>query len=138
MERIVVDLIKYDLTKTMAAYGNMLHSHVIDSRMLSGRQMAYTLVEGGADTTAALLLGLIVAFLNFPETQKAAQEEMDRVVGDGRLPTIEDISELPYCQAVLNEVCEFVSILNRSHILKRLLGFGPHFQLVFCIWLERN
>ena len=33
----------------------------------------------------------------YPEIQKKAQDELDRVVGRGRLPTIEDEKNLPYC-----------------------------------------
>jgi len=40
----------------------------------------------------------------FPEVQNKAQEEMDRVVGRERMPSIEDIDNLPYLRAVINEV----------------------------------
>ena len=33
----------------------------------------------------------------YPESQKKAQDELDRVVGRDRLPTIEDEKNLPYC-----------------------------------------
>lgn len=33
----------------------------------------------------------------YPEIQKKAQDELDRVVGRDRLPTIEDEKNLPYC-----------------------------------------
>jgi len=40
----------------------------------------------------------------YPEIQRKSQEELDRVVGRDRLPTIEDEKNLPYCQAVIKEV----------------------------------
>jgi len=40
----------------------------------------------------------------FPEVQKKAQEELDRVVGSDRLPTLEDLENLPYVDALLKEV----------------------------------
>ena len=40
----------------------------------------------------------------YPEIQKKAQEELDRVVGRNRLPTIEDEKNLPYCHAIVKEV----------------------------------
>lgn len=39
-----------------------------------------------------------------PESQKKAQEEIDRVVGHGRLPTFEDRDELIYVEALVREV----------------------------------
>lgn len=62
------------------------------------------LLEGGSDTTSSFLQSLILALVAFPEVQVKAQEELDRVVGNDRAPSLEDISKLPYIQAVINEV----------------------------------
>jgi cytochrome P450 len=40
----------------------------------------------------------------FPEVQKRAQEEIDRVVGKERLPDFADRDKLPYINAVIKEV----------------------------------
>jgi hypothetical protein len=40
----------------------------------------------------------------FPDAQRHAQEEIDRVVGRSRLPTLADRGRLPYVYALLNEV----------------------------------
>lgn len=40
----------------------------------------------------------------YPEIQKKAQEELDRVIGRDRLPGIEDEKNLPYCHAIVKEV----------------------------------
>jgi len=39
----------------------------------------------------------------YPEVQKRAQEEIDRVVGKDRLPTLEDRESLPYVDAIVKE-----------------------------------
>jgi cytochrome P450 len=39
----------------------------------------------------------------FPEKQKRAQEELDRVVGSERLPTFDDRPSLPYVEAIISE-----------------------------------
>lgn len=39
-----------------------------------------------------------------PEVQIKAQDEIDRVVGTGRLPTLADRNRLPYVSAVVKEV----------------------------------
>lgn len=41
--------------------------------------------------------------LVYPEVQRKAQEEIDRVVGTQRLPTLEDRSNLLYVDAVITE-----------------------------------
>lgn len=38
-----------------------------------------------------------------PEVQRNAQEEIDRVIGTGRLPAFSDRDSLPYVEAVLKE-----------------------------------
>ncbi|KAG8997242.1 hypothetical protein FRB90_012552 [Tulasnella sp. 427] len=61
------------------------------------------LIEGGSDTTSSFIQSLILALVAYPEVQKKAQEEIDRVVGTDRAPVLEDIENLPYCQAIILE-----------------------------------
>jgi cytochrome P450 len=69
-------------------------------------QAAYisgSLLEAGSDTTASTLYGFILACIIWPDVQKEVQEEVDRVVGPDRLPTIEDYENLPYVRACIKE-----------------------------------
>jgi len=50
-----------------------------------------------------------------PDIQKKAQDELDRVVGLDRLPTIEDEKDLPYCHAIVKEVSLFPSQSRFNH-----------------------
>lgn len=61
------------------------------------------IVEGGADTTAAQLLTLILAFALHPEVQKKAQVEIDKACGSGRSPRWDDFSKLPYINCIVKE-----------------------------------
>lgn len=45
----------------------------------------------------------MLAITVFPDVLKAAQEELDRVVGKDRLPTFEDEERLPYIKAMVKE-----------------------------------
>ncbi|KAF7369266.1 putative cytochrome P450 [Mycena venus] len=65
------------------------------------------LIEGGSDTTSSFLQSLILAMVAYPEAQRKAQEEMDRVVGEHRMPTLEDLEEMPYIRAVVRETHRF-------------------------------
>ena len=40
----------------------------------------------------------------FPEVQKKAQKELDRVIGGDRLPEFKDQGSLPYVNALLKEM----------------------------------
>ena len=40
----------------------------------------------------------------YPEIQKRAQDEIDRVVGRDRLPTFEDRAELPFLECIMREL----------------------------------
>lgn len=40
----------------------------------------------------------------YPEAQRRAQEEIDRVIGPDRLPTFADRDALPYVEALVTEV----------------------------------
>ena len=40
----------------------------------------------------------------FPKVQRKAQEEIDRVVGNDRFPSVEDRKRLPYIDAIVREV----------------------------------
>ncbi|KAG8966557.1 hypothetical protein FRC03_011695 [Tulasnella sp. 419] len=65
------------------------------------------LIEGGSDTTSSFLQSLILALVAFPEVQKKAQEEIDRVIGSDRAPVLSDIEHLPYIQAIIKETHRF-------------------------------
>ena len=47
----------------------------------------------------------------YPEVQKKAQEEIDVVVGNNRLPSFSDRESLPYTNALVLEVLRWHSII---------------------------
>ncbi|GJE96468.1 cytochrome P450 [Phanerochaete sordida] len=57
-----------------------------------------------SDTTIFTMRGFVRAMVLYPDVQRKAQEELDRVVGRDRLPDISDRDSLPYLAAVLKEV----------------------------------
>ncbi|KAL6299078.1 cytochrome P450 [Sparassis latifolia] len=68
---------------------------------------AATLLIGGFDTTWSNLLSFVYAMLLFPDAQRKAREEIDRVVGSERLPDFSDRADLPYIECVLQEVARW-------------------------------
>ncbi|KAJ5059373.1 cytochrome P450 [Bipolaris maydis] len=55
------------------------------------------LFGAGADTSSSTLITAVIAMRAFPETMKPAWDELDRVAGHSRSPTLDD--ELPYVRA---------------------------------------
>ncbi|KDQ12552.1 hypothetical protein BOTBODRAFT_161446 [Botryobasidium botryosum FD-172 SS1] len=82
---------------------------------------AGTMYAAGADTTASSLATFILAMTMFPEVQKKAQQEIDRIVGSnlGRLPTIEDREDLPYIENILKETLRWLPVtpLGAPHLV---------------------
>ncbi|EXJ66441.1 uncharacterized protein A1O5_10593 [Cladophialophora psammophila CBS 110553] len=73
---------------------------------LSDDEGAYvigTLFEAGAGTTAAAMMSFVLSMCHYPEWLKKMQKEVDRVVGDERLPNFGDIPQLPTVRAIAKE-----------------------------------
>ncbi|KAF8702305.1 cytochrome P450, partial [Rhizoctonia solani] len=65
---------------------------------------AGSIYSGGADTTVSAVSTFFIAMLHHPKVQKAAQDEIDRIVGPNRLPNFTDRDSLPYIEAIYKEV----------------------------------
>src|ERR1700733_9595857 len=66
-------------------------------------QAAYicgAMIEAGSETTSAMLNNAIIGLLSNPESIIAAQEELDRVIGDDRTPNFDDEDKLPYMRGI--------------------------------------
>jgi cytochrome P450 len=73
------------------------------------RNLGGTILEG-ADTSSATLQGVILVLVAYPRVQQKLREEMDRVVGSERAPQWDDLPNLPYLQAFINEVrCLYIT-----------------------------
>lgn len=70
-------------------------------------------MDAGMDTTATVLHSIVLMLAAFPEAQKKAQEEMDRVVGSERILMPDDWKELPYTQAL--KICLIHTHPPHSH-----------------------
>jgi hypothetical protein len=72
---------------------------------------ASSMYLSGADTTVSSLMTFFLAMMMFPDVQKKAQEELDRVIGGGRLPTSADKGTLPYIDAIVKETHRWHPVL---------------------------
>jgi hypothetical protein len=77
-----------------------------------------TLLEAGSDTTSSTLYAFVQAMLLFPDVQRKAQEEIDRVIGPDRLPVMDDLPDLQYIHACMKESLRWMPTT--------ILGAVPH------------
>ena len=61
--------------------------------------------------TNSYCLSFLLAIALFPEVQKKAQAELDKVIGPGRLPELEDLDKLVYVRAVVMETLRWIPVL---------------------------
>jgi cytochrome P450 len=76
--------------------------------------VALGLMMAGAGTTSATLSFFIMACCSNPDALRRAHEELDAVVGDQRLPTLEDEPDLPYIRAMIKENLRWRPISNHG------------------------
>ncbi|KAI0844809.1 cytochrome P450 [Daldinia vernicosa] len=89
---------------------------------MSDLEIAYTAGSpfgAGVETSAGSLASFLLACVKFgPRFIPRAQEELDKVVGNDRLPTFEDLPQLPYVRAVASETLRWRPVA--------VLGGTPH------------
>lgn len=71
----------------------------------------------GSHTTSGVIQTLIVSAVAHPEKQALVAKELEEVVGPNRVPTLEDIENLPYTRAFIKEVIFRVLQLLNSFML---------------------
>ncbi|KAF8996838.1 cytochrome P450 [Cyathus striatus] len=70
--------------------------------LYAAQSVAGTAYSAGVETSTSVMLTLVLAMLHYPDVQRKAQEEIDRVI-PGRLPTFDDMDKLPYVGGVVSE-----------------------------------
>ena len=77
-----------------------------------------SLFGAGSDTTASTLCSAFLALVTHPSVLKAAQAELDTVVGASRTPNFADEPNLPYLRALCKETLRWRPVA--------VLGGTPH------------
>ncbi|KAH7311787.1 cytochrome P450 [Rhizoctonia solani] len=70
-----------------------------------------TLYLGGAETTSNVFLIFAIAMMLYPEVQQKAQNEIDSIIGDSRLPVMGDRHRLPYTNCLIQEVLRWCPVV---------------------------
>ncbi|KAJ7723810.1 cytochrome P450 [Mycena metata] len=88
-------------TAKASVTSNLLEENNHDNYLI--KWAAASVEVGGSDTTAAQIKAFFLAMILYPEVQANAQEELDKVIGNDRVPELSDRSQLPYLDALCKE-----------------------------------
>ncbi|XP_018421577.1 PREDICTED: cytochrome P450 2F3-like [Nanorana parkeri] len=84
------------------------------------------LLFGGTETVSTNLRYGFLVLMKYPEVAEKMQEEIDRVIGRNRLPSISDRSNMPYTEAAIHELIRFCDVLPVS--LPRATSRGTQYR----------
>ncbi|XP_061244329.1 cytochrome P450 2F3 isoform X2 [Bos javanicus] len=104
------DFIDCFLTKMAQEKQDPLSHFFMDTLLMT----THNLLFGGTETVGTTLRHAFRLLMKYPEVQVRVQEEIDRVVGRERLPTVEDRAAMPYTDAVIHEVQRFADVIPMS------------------------
>lgn len=86
------------------------------------------LFQAGTETTSNTLSFGLIYLIHNDDVQSKARNELDRVIGRGRLPTLNDRTSLPYIEAVLCEIQRMANVapLGIVHRALDTVKFGDY------------
>ena len=73
--------------------------------------------------TATSMTWFLLAMIAYPEKQRKCQEELERVIGRSRMPTLADQNNLPYIRATVRELFRWRPVLPLGESCSKVDGY---------------
>ncbi|KAI6095101.1 cytochrome P450 [Pisolithus croceorrhizus] len=109
-DRITAGTAKTSMVQDMYEMGEDSFDAAFDKEAII-KDVAGTLFLTGVESTYSVASLFLLAMVLYPDVQKKAQEEIDRVVGTDRLPDFDDRPNLPYIEAVTLETLRWLPVV---------------------------
>uniref|UniRef100_A0A8C5RA74 Cytochrome P450 n=1 Tax=Leptobrachium leishanense TaxID=445787 RepID=A0A8C5RA74_9ANUR len=89
----------------------------------------HNLLIGGIEGVSNMLRHALLLILYYPEVQEKLHTEIDRVIGQDRIPNFSDKANMPYTDAVLHEILRFsdVAPFGGPHMVTKDVEFRGYF-----------
>ncbi|RVE74023.1 hypothetical protein OJAV_G00036940 [Oryzias javanicus] len=109
-----------------------MEKHQDSSLGFNEANLAYCSLDlfvAGTETTSTTLMWALIYLIKHPDVQVKVQQEIDRVIGQNRLPSMADRPNLPYTDAVIHEIQRIGNIvpLNGLRIAAKDTTLGGYF-----------
>ncbi|QRW23829.1 cytochrome P450 family protein [Rhizoctonia solani] len=96
--------------------GTLLDHHLTskwaeEDREYRLKELGILLFSGGTETSGHALLGFVATMVLNPKIQARAQKEIDDVIGNLKLPKVEDQARLPYVRNLIMETLRWHPVL---------------------------
>ncbi|XP_054546182.1 cytochrome P450 2C19-like isoform X3 [Talpa occidentalis] len=101
------------------------HNQDLELTLESLAVTVFDLFGAGTETMSTTLRYALLLLLKHPEVTAKAQEEIERVIGRHRSPSMQDKSHMPYMEALVHEVQRYIDIVpgNLPHAVTRDIRF---------------
>jgi cytochrome P450/NADPH-cytochrome P450 reductase len=89
------------------------------------KDQALTFVLAGHETTSSLMAWLMYELMTNPSVYKDCQNEIDRLLPNGMIPTYENLNDLPIIEAVIQETLRLyppAAFFSRQCINEQIIG----------------